>query len=161
MSDLIIPTSRYAYIFIRKYDSSVSKSLAIQTKDVFFTLDEAIRTVAREGPGSQRVINVDISKGQFLISDQENTFTWTYDTSSVLSEPGEEVTEGFLKMKTDYGNQEDKFLLTYTLNYNEMGLDIITLKDAISGPTVLTIKNEGVNDQNKIKINIAEATQLQ
>ena len=43
------------------------KNVIIQTKEVFQVLDKNIRDVVRGGPGSQRVVSVDIKKGDFKI----------------------------------------------------------------------------------------------
>src|SRR3989344_9677985 len=63
------------------------KNIVLQTKEVMHTLDSNIREVAREGPGSQRPLAVDIRKGEFLIDRVNNKVEWSYDTKALLSEP--------------------------------------------------------------------------
>ena len=81
------------------------KNVIIQTKEVFQVLDKNIRDVVRGGPGSQRVVSVDIKKGDFKIdgNDRKEIISWEYTSKIAISEPGNNeglavpVSEGNLK----------------------------------------------------------------
>lgn len=46
------------------------KNIATQTKDVFSSLDSNIREVARGGPGTQRILQLQMQKGEMKVYDQ-------------------------------------------------------------------------------------------
>lgn len=136
------------------------KNVAIQTKEVFFKLDNNIREVARGGPGTQRLLHVEIKKGD--LSFTEEGASWTYQTKALLSEPmpqgGDEadyiINEGNLEILTKQ-TSGSKYDLRISLDYEELEIipEVLTAK----GATDLIIKNEGdTNDNNKVEIKISE-----
>ncbi|HLC58567.1 MAG TPA: hypothetical protein VJI68_01785 [Candidatus Nanoarchaeia archaeon] len=112
------------------------KNVVIQTKEVMHTLDNNIRQVIKDGSGSQRVVTLNVKKGNFNIDDTNNRITWLYEGSkAVISEPGVDVTEGKLRIRTTQTGS------TYTIEVSSSydGLADIT---TVSGRTSLT----GLND---------------
>ena len=130
------------------------KNVVLQTKDVLFTLDNNIREVARSGPGSQRVISVEIKKGEFKIDDKKDRVIWEFESKAMLSEPGEEISEGNLKIMTE-GN-EAPYRVKLWLDYKPEGAktSIVDLQfegsQIISGKSDFIIKNGGAGEKGVI-----------
>ena len=80
------------------------KNIVIQAKEVLFKLDNNIREVARGGPGTQRLITIDIKKGNFKIDENSNQIMWEYEGKAMLSELGSVIEEGTLRTETKKGN---------------------------------------------------------
>ena len=122
------------------------KNTVIETKDVMFKLDTAIREVIRNGPGEQRSLSLEIKKGDLSINNNENTLNWSYKTSALLSEPGLTISEGNLNITTENTGVKDEYLVTLSLNYE--GLADLK-KSSTPDPTEDLIK---VSGQNRIII---------
>ncbi len=124
------------------------KNIAIQTKEVMFTLDNNIREVAKGGPGTQRLVRVDIKKGNFMINEGENWVHWENTGKAMLSEPGLEtpIEEGVLRIKTSpvAGKYKVELWVPYD---NEDGSKLLQLNSTgvstLQGGTDLIIKNNG------------------
>ena len=126
------------------------KNVVIQSKQVMHTLDENIRDVIREGPGSQRVVTVNLKKGELEVDDGNDLVRWTYRNSNVLiSEPGIDVREGRLNVRTEEALQGDKYDITITIYYSTVA-DISTDTGVgnLVGLTDLIVRNEGLNNTN-------------
>lgn len=134
-------------------DRLKDKNVVIETKDVMFTLDDNIRQVIRQGPGEQRVLTIEIKKGDLIIDNSGNMIVWAYTTKALLSEPGVEILEGNLKIITENTNVEKEYKITLTLSYEGLA-DIRADKDTpnptqeppitLSGNNKLIIKNTRV-----------------
>jgi hypothetical protein len=129
-------------------DRMRDKNIAVQTKEVFHNLDSTIRAVAKEGPGSQRVSNVEIKKGTLSVDNETDEIIWGFETTAVLSEPGESAQEGAITLLTNGSAVADveKFLLTYSLDYH-CKIDIVAdgSLSGITGSTRLVISNGGTS----------------
>ncbi len=136
------------------------KNTVIETKDVMFKLDTAIREVIRSGPGEQRSLSLEIKKGDLSINNLDNILTWSYKTSALLSEPGLTISEGSLNIITENTGVKDEYLVTLSLNYQ----DLADLKKSstpdptdevikVSGQNRIVIKNTGTDPiTNKIRV---------
>ncbi len=100
------------------------KNVVLQTKDILIKLDENIRTVAQEGPGSQRRLTLFMDKGElFFNTDSDNTYIhWSMETDSLLMEPDIVIKEGNIKQRLDTtfvrGVYDMNLYMNYTLNLN-------------------------------------------
>ncbi len=94
------------------------KNIILQTKDVFFTLDNHVREVARGGPGTQRLLRVQMKRGSMEIDSDADTVSWSYQTKALLSEPGVPITEGNLQILTEPGNVVGEWETTLFLDYD-------------------------------------------
>lgn len=56
-------------------------------KTAFANLDETIQTVASEGEGSRRVVDINMESGQIYISADNDTIYWTYECSAPIISP--------------------------------------------------------------------------
>jgi len=75
------------------------KTVFTRQKNLFLSLDENIRDIASEGQGSQRVIPVEIEKGQLEVSD--GTLRWAFRTEAKILESGREIDLGNLHITSN------------------------------------------------------------
>lgn len=142
------------------------KNIEIQTKTIFHTLDQNIREVLSGGPGTQRVVTLNIKKGEFSVDKDAETITWTFKNSKAyLSEPdGSPVKDGNLEIKTTKSTTKNNYDISFTLSY----LDLAKI-NPVEGPQISTfsgqkdivIRNGGVDpnspqDNQKIILRISE-----
>jgi hypothetical protein len=134
------------------------KNVIIQTKTVMHSLDENIREVIKEVPGSQRVVTINLKKGTIDVDiDSEKVIWYMNDTKILISEPGIEVPEGKLKIITMNAPVEGQYDVSISVDYK----DLANLTRPVGKPRTLigindlVIRNEGL-EGNKIKISISE-----
>src|SRR3989338_6217085 len=136
------------------------KNIAIQTKESFHKIDENMREVIRGGPGTQRVLTVEIKKGDLSLLN--NKIIWKYNSKVYLSEPSErntcivnllsltpipdncvKIKEGNIDIVTVKSQQKGTYDLYYVLDYS----DLVYVKNnvkTITGVSDVVIKNDGV-----------------
>lgn len=120
-----------------------------QTKDLMITLDDNIRTISHEGPGSQRTVTIDIGRGDFVIDEASETIVWDIQSSAILSEIDVPVREGNLQLLTSSTGVQDKYTVTLTLNYQIIGMNITYGgPKKLSGEADLSLLNEGGDPTN-------------
>lgn len=152
------------------------KNVATQTKDVFATIDANIREVARGGPGTQRVLELGLSKGEVKVYSAANAekvndykgtdiytakkvifgeslknipnrVVWTYQLKAALSEPGLLVTEGNTQMLTT--GSKGSYNVRFWLDYEQNIYLRMEGANIISGNTKIVMKNMGSGCVNK------------
>ncbi|MBI2148542.1 hypothetical protein HYU23_02585 [Candidatus Woesearchaeota archaeon] len=136
------------------------KNVVIQTKQVMHNLDQSIREVVKEGPGSQRVVTVNIKKGSFIIDEKKELVIWQYNNSKVLiSEIGIPVFEGKLTIITREAQIKNNYNIQVYTNYSDIAN--ITRPPAkpntLVGINDMVIRNDGVGADNIIQVTIYEA----
>jgi type II secretory pathway pseudopilin PulG len=131
-------------------DNAVAK----QTKELMLTIDNNIRTVYNEGPGSQRQVKVKIGSGTFDIDQVNEIITWQTRTKAILSEPDVDITEGNLIIRTQTSVQKGEYDLILTLEYPEIDITYDGI-GSIKGTSLLSIINNGPNNEVPQKTNIA------
>ena len=95
------------------------KNTYIQTKEVLSVIDETIRTVAKEGPGSQRELNpLTIKSGRLNIIQNEDKIEWSMETNADLVEPGVKLKEGNLNIELSTTPQVGKYIMKVHLIYD-------------------------------------------
>ena len=75
------------------------KTIFTRQKNLFLALDQNIKDIAAEGQGSQRVIPVEIEKGQLEIED--GTLRWVFRTDANILESGSEIDLGNLHITSN------------------------------------------------------------
>lgn len=82
------------------------KTIFTRQKNLFLSLDQNIRDIAAEGQGSQRVIPVEIEKGQLEVTD--GTLRWAFKTDAKILESGSEIDLGnlYITSNSDVYTQE-------------------------------------------------------
>lgn len=131
------------------------KNIIIQTKEIMFNLDNIIRDVARGGAGEQRVVNLDIKKGQFLINNDYDTLNWTTEVNIQVSEIGIPYKESNIIISTEKSKVEGEFITTLSLDYSGIAdINYIDPTQIVTGQNRLIIRNNGQTDTTPKQINI-------
>lgn len=99
-------------------DRLKDRNTVTETKKLLLAMDETIKIVSKEGPGSQRELSpLTINKGQLFIDEKNDTIMWKLKTSAQLLEPGITIKEGVLSMMLTPTPVKDEFLMTIGLSY--------------------------------------------
>lgn len=94
------------------------RSTVAETKEILLTLDETIRIVSREGPGSQREIpSLTLSEGKLFIDDEIDKIWWEMKTSAVLLEPDTPLKEGILSLELKTTPVKEEYLVIIGIDY--------------------------------------------
>ncbi len=106
-----------------------------ETKKLLLAVDDTIKIVSREGPGSQRELSpLTINKGQLFIDQQKDRIYWQLKTSAKIIEPGISIQEGVLNLTFNPTVVKDEYLMTISLDYSD---DVdINLNSAYKSPFV-------------------------
>jgi len=106
-------------------DKMRDRNTIVQTKTLMLQIDDNIRTVAHEGPGSKRFLSpVDIGEGELVVNDEAEQISWSIITNNKMMEPGIEFQEGFLNYTLEETPVEKEYKITLKLDY----LDIADIK---------------------------------
>lgn len=151
------------------------KNIVIQTKNVLFKLDDNMNEVITGGPGTQRVVDVTVTKGEFYVkkdklSDEfsvgtsyltdDNNFIWNYETKEILSEPCDldkpdcgdvAIPESSINILTRKLSQAKTYKIYLWSEYGGGDRPIYIYYDGtnpLSGTTKMTLRNEGVHCKN-------------
>ena len=102
------------------------KSVFVRTRDTFLSLNQYIKEVSLEGQGSQRIVPIEITKGE--LSVQDNEIKWKMPTEAAILEPRATVELGNLLVvangDVDAYEQNGTFVLTNTntfFRFNKFG----------------------------------------
>ncbi|MFH1332082.1 MAG: hypothetical protein ABIH63_02240 [archaeon] len=110
------------------------RNTVAQTKRMMQSIDDNIRQVATEGPGSQRVISpLEIGSGQLSINVDNDYLEWKMTTKNKMMEPGINFQEGTLNLKLDETIIEDQYNIIIAMNYTGLA-DVVTPENAPKGP---------------------------
>lgn len=121
-----------------------------QTQDLMINLDGDIRTVYHEGPGSQRIVNLNIGRGEFLVIEDDEVIEWSIESSALISEVGIPIQEGNLFILTEKSAVSGKYIVNLKLNYTDANLNLsYSGPEKLSGEIGLSIANGG---ENPIKV---------
>lgn len=120
------------------------RNVVLQTKELMYTVDDTIRTVINEGPGSQRQLNPFVIKaGSFYV--YKNSVNWSFETKAVVIEPKIEKKEGTLDIYEEEARKEG----FYNFNLGADYLNVAELRlnsqysNPFSGEYSLYVKNPG------------------
>lgn len=126
------------------------KNTIIRTKEILLKMDDTIKTVANEGPGSQRQLDpLVIEKGELIITNGTYKLLWQMDTSADIMEKDIEIVEGNIHQtlnSTFVEEVNNMKVWVSSQNYNT------TLNSRFSNPFkgeyIITIKHTGKFDIN-------------
>ena len=95
------------------------RNLVTQTKNIMHTLDDNIRKVVNEGPGSKRFISpLVIDSGELIIDETNDRIIWSLKTNNKMAEPNIIFDEGSLKMFLNETAVEDEYIVNLELRYD-------------------------------------------
>jgi len=134
------------------------KNTFIDTKKLLYILDNNIKTVAKEGPGSQRDLSPFVlNAGKLFIFENNETIVWTMETTAELIEPNIPINEGVLDLYLEKTQVVGKNLIKASIDYGS-SYDLklsSSLKPPFSGRYSLLIKHTGNYTMNKPVIEIS------
>ncbi|MDD5331844.1 MAG: hypothetical protein PHE43_03425 [Candidatus Nanoarchaeia archaeon] len=129
------------------------KNTFIQTKELFFQMDENVKKVASEGPGSRRVLSpLEVSKGNLTIDTTNEKILWSLTTNNKMMEPDIVFREGPVNMELKQSIIEDEYVINLELNYT--GFTDLEFSENIQygnpfiGTYSMTIEHGGFNDED-------------
>jgi len=90
-----------------------TKSIISQTTSVLSNLDKEISEISESAPGNSRVVPISLGKGKININSENDSIIYVLeDTNLEYSEPGIDVDEGKLTIRTEeYGSGFNVFLI--------------------------------------------------
>src|SRR3989344_3454922 len=129
------------------------KNIAIQTKNAFQVLDTNVREVLKGGPGTQRVVTLELKRVEFSIDETNELVKWEFDSKAFLTEPSActapetineiWVSEGNVNVCTEKASTKGSYKIIMILDYSDVS-DISGDIAAISGLGDISIRNDGV-----------------
>ena len=101
-------------------DKIKDRNTVTETKNLLLTIDETIRIVSKEGPGSQRELSpITINKGRLFIHPETDIILWNLKTSAIILEPDTPIEEGVLSLLHKTTQVKNEYLMTITLDYTD------------------------------------------
>lgn len=139
-------------------DKMKDRNIIQDTKTLMYSIDNNIKQVAREGPGSKRFLTLSIEEGNFYI--ENNKITWKKETKSKLIEPNIQFEEGSLNILLKTTETEDEYEINLELDYsNNLNINLISqYNNPFRGKYGLSIEHSGTYIENKpvITLDIGE-----
>jgi len=148
------------------------KNVLAQTKSLFYTVDENIKAVSNEGPGSRRYLSpFEVKAGDFDVDQDSDQIKWQLRTKAKMMEPSyylngqstgvPEFREGAIYMYMNETNIVDEYFLNLKLDYSEVAdLELESLFEGpYSGTYSVSIRNTGTyNPTTNLPVIIFEVT---
>ncbi len=134
-----------------KIDEMQDKAIIEQTISMMKDVDSTVREIVQGGSGNKRKIEVGINKGTFSIDGENNLLLFEIDSKYVYSEPGKEIENGNLLIKTEeIGGLNRVTVKRLYENYNITfaGKDELKSLSRASTPYNIFITNNGKDDEN-------------
>ncbi len=98
------------------------RSSYAKMKETMQTLDQQITDIANEGQGSQRVIHLDVPKGDVEVSD--NKLIWKMETGTKVLEPRTRVDQGSLVIASDLDVTATEYATSYIIQNSRILLNV-------------------------------------
>lgn len=113
--------------------SMKDKNTVSQTKRVLLSIDDNLKEVATEGPGSRRVISpLEIGSGELKVDTTEEYIMWKMTTKTKMMEPNIEFQEGALNLRMNETIIEDQYEMIITMKYK--GFADLIIEGSNAGP---------------------------
>ena len=103
-------------------DRARDRSTFTRTKDTMIALDQHIVDIANEGQGSQRVVPIEVPKGDIEVKN--GRMTWKLETSSKLIEPRTRMDQGNLVIAADVDVTASEFPDSYILENSRVLINL-------------------------------------
>ena len=84
-----------------KIDELQDKAVIEQSINLMKDFDSTVRNIIQGGAGNKRILEIAIKEGSLVIDGINDKIVFEMDTKYVYSEPGEDVSEGNLLIKTE------------------------------------------------------------
>ena len=97
------------------------RNTVVQTKALMYDIDQNIREVINEAPGSRRYISpVIIDSGKLVIDADANQVKWSMLTGNKMMEPDIVFKEGVLNIKLSETSVIDEYIMELWLDYSSL-----------------------------------------
>ena len=103
-------------------DKLQDKAIIEQSIGMMKDIDSTVREIIQGGAGNKRILEASIKKGSLTIDGINDKIFFEMDSKKVYSEPGEEISEGNLLIKTEEKGADN--LITITRDYAKEGFNI-------------------------------------
>ncbi len=132
------------------------RNTVAQTKDVLFVLDETIRKVANEGPGSQRELSpFTIGAGKLTVDQDNELIKWEMETEAIIQEPNTMLKEGVLDIELQESRTEGKYTIVITDRYTNIDVNLTSkLNNPFTGKFAVLVRHSGRFPGEKPEIEI-------
>ena len=120
------------------------RNIVLQTKELMYIVDDTVRTVINEGPGSQRQLNPFVVKsGNFYVFP--TSLNWSFETKVVVVEPGITKKEGNLMIFEKEARKEGFYNVELSVDYTNIAQLRLNsqYQNPFSGEYGLYIKSTG------------------
>ena len=139
------------------------RSSFAKMKETMQILDQQITDIANEGQGSQRVIHLDVPKGDVEVSN--NKLIWKMETGTKVLEPRTRVDQGSLIIASDLDVTVAEYASSYILENSRILLNITrfgssgnwTAIDTSSLINYTEFKDTGARTSGKFKFLVQKA----
>lgn len=133
------------------------RNTLVQTRTVIVNLDNNIRIVSTEGPGSRRYISpLSIESGELKIDEVNDKILWGMITNAKLIEPGINFTEGDIITYLVPTATEDQYNINLELNVKSFANISLSQDTAIGSPLTgtysIVIEHTGSYDSRGLPI---------
>lgn len=128
-----------------KIEEIQDKAIIDQSIALMKDLDGAIREIVQGGSGNRRKIELSVRKGDFIIDGENDLLMAKIESRFIYSEPGRDISDGNLIVRTDPVGDESIVTLTRTYDHNITFEDkdqVRTISRA-STPYSIFIENKG------------------
>ncbi len=130
------------------------RNVILETKQVMHGMNNAVRTVMREGPGSQRSVVIDIGRGELVLDGSNEWINWSMESKTIFSEPDLPVYEGDLILTTRKTKVSGKYLAEIALSYKSLADIQLKGDSTIIGRRNLIFKHAGLDGNGRIIVEI-------
>ena len=126
------------------------KNTLVSTKEIMLKIDDTIKTVANEGPGSQRRLDpLVIDKGELTILNGTYYFEWTMETESELMTMDVEIVEGSLHQTLNSTFVEEINKMRVWVTSDRINITLISkFTSPFKGKYSISIRHTGTYDLN-------------
>lgn len=131
------------------------KNTVVRTKEILLKMDDAIKTVVNEGPGSQRQLDpLIIDRGELHITNDTYNILWRMETESDLMEPNIEIVEGNIKQRLNTTIVEEIYEINLWVESDRINISLVSsFTSPFKGEYIVTVKHTGdftATDDNPI-----------
>ena len=127
------------------------KNTIIETKEIMFTIDSAIRQVLNEAPGSKRTLFLEIQKGNLYIDEVNNRIIWNMKTKALIQEPEFVIEEATLRTYLNESIIIGEYQANLELIYPDIQLKLDSSKKSpFSGSFNLIIQYDKIENNKPV-----------
>ncbi|MBT4576973.1 hypothetical protein HOM13_02385 [Candidatus Woesearchaeota archaeon] len=121
------------------------KNTVIRTKEILLKVDDAIKTVINEGPGSQRQLDpLIIDRGELHITNDTYNIRWLMETKADLMEPEIEIVEGNIKQILNTTIVEEIYEINIWVDSDKFNISLNSpFTSPFKGEYIVTVKHTG------------------